>query len=61
VSTRPTTGAHDGWSDALLFTQHRLTDVSYGWNVTHGLGLDDNRVWSDLTNAYRKLETCCSD
>jgi hypothetical protein len=54
--TRPTTGAHDGWSDAVLFAQHSLNDVPYAWNLAHSLGLDDDRVWNDLAKAYEKLD-----
>jgi len=43
-------------SDAVLFAQHSLNDVPYAWNLAHSLGLDDDRVWSDLAKAYEKLD-----
>jgi hypothetical protein len=42
--------------DAVLFAQHSLNDVRYAWNLAHSLGLDDDRVWSDLVKAYEKLD-----
>ena len=42
--------------DAVLFAQHSLNDVPYAWNLAHSLGLDDDRVWSDLAKAYEKLD-----
>ncbi len=42
--------------DAVLFAQHSLNDVLYAWNLAHSLGLDDDRVWSDLAKAYEKLD-----
>jgi hypothetical protein len=42
--------------DAVLFAQLSLKDVPLAWNLAHGLGLTDARTWSDLVNAYEKLD-----
>jgi uncharacterized Zn finger protein len=36
--------------------RHPPQRPEYGWNLAHSLGLDDDRVWSDLVKAYEKLD-----
>lgn len=42
--------------DAVLFALLSLEDVSYAWDLAHGLALDDDRTWSDLVKAYEKVD-----
>ncbi len=42
--------------DVVLFAQLSLNDIPYAWALAHELGLDDDRIWSDLANAYEKID-----
>jgi hypothetical protein len=42
--------------DAVLFVLMTLKDVRSAWDLAHSLGLEDNRVWSDLVKSYEKVE-----
>ena len=42
--------------DAVLFAQLYLKDIPYAWSLARSLGLDDDRVWSDLGKSYEKLD-----
>lgn len=42
--------------DVVLFAQLSLNDISYAWALAHELGLDDDHTWSDLANAYEKID-----
>jgi hypothetical protein len=42
--------------EAILFALLTLKDVPLAWDLAHTLGLDDDRVWSDLVKAYEKIE-----
>jgi hypothetical protein len=42
--------------DAVVFAQHHLHDVPLAWELAHSLGLDSDRTWSDLAEAYEKVD-----
>jgi tetratricopeptide (TPR) repeat protein len=42
--------------DAVLFALLSLEDVRHAWELAHTLVLDDDRTWSDLVNAYEKID-----
>lgn len=42
--------------DAVLFAQLYLKDIPYAWSLARSLGLDDDRIWSDLGKSYEKLD-----
>ena len=42
--------------DAVLFAQLYLKDIPYAWSLACSLGLDDDRIWSDLGKSYEKLD-----
>ena len=43
--------------DAVLFALLSLEDMRYAWELAHTLVLDDDRTWSDLVNAYEKVDS----
>lgn len=42
--------------DAVLFALLTLKDAELAWNLAHSLALDSDDTWSDLVNAYEKVD-----
>ena len=42
--------------DAVLFALTSLEDVPLAWDLAGSLGLEDNRTWNDLAEAYEKID-----
>jgi uncharacterized Zn finger protein len=41
--------------EAVVFAQHHLRDIELAWTLAHNLDLTDARTWSDLADAYEKV------
>ena len=42
--------------DAVLFALFTLNDVHLAWNYARSLGLETDRTWNELVNAYEKVD-----
>ncbi|WP_281906028.1 DUF6880 family protein [Phytohabitans aurantiacus] len=42
--------------DAVVFALHHLGDVELAWILAHNLELTDARTWSDLADAYERVD-----
>jgi hypothetical protein len=42
--------------EAVVFAQHHLHDAELAWTLAHNLDLTDSRTWSDLADAYEKID-----
>jgi hypothetical protein len=42
--------------DAVVFALHHLADVDLAWTLAHNLSLTDARTWSELADAYEKVD-----
>jgi hypothetical protein len=42
--------------DAVIFAQHHLDDTELAWTLAHNLALTDTRTWSDLVDAYERVD-----
>jgi hypothetical protein len=59
VARIPRRGAHRSRPqprDAVLFALTSLEDVPLAWDLAGSLGLEDNRTWNDLAEAYEKID-----
>lgn len=41
--------------EAVVFAQHHLRDLELAWTLAHNLELTDSRTWSELADAYEKV------
>jgi hypothetical protein len=42
--------------DAVLFALLALKDPGFAWSLAHSLALDSDRTWSELVEAYEKVD-----